>query len=152
MAKRERSAGVLVFRATKTGRKYLLLNYGRHWDFPKGHVEPGEDLLQTALRELEEETGINDVQVFPGFSHEIKYFFRDKKKQLIHKTVWFGLAETRSTRVRLSDEHIGSEFLDFQPAVKRLTYAAAKSLLRHAEEFLNDVSIDGHGNNRPARS
>jgi 8-oxo-dGTP pyrophosphatase MutT (NUDIX family) len=151
MAKRERSAGVLVFRSTKTGRKYLLLDYGRHWDFPKGHVEPGEDLIQTALRELEEETGITDAAVIPGFSHEIKYFFRDKKKHLIHKTVWFGLAQTAASKVRLSNEHVGSEFLGFDQAIKRLTYAAAKSLLRHAEEFLNRNSAKD-GNNRPARS
>jgi bis(5'-nucleosidyl)-tetraphosphatase len=152
MAKREQSGGVLLFRASKAGRKYLLLDYGRHWDFPKGHVEPGEDLIQTALRELEEETGINDAKVLPGFSHEIKYFFRDKKKALIQKTVWFCLAETNTSKVRLSDEHVGSEFLDFDHALKRLTYAAAKSLLRHAEEFLNNVSADTHGNNRPATS
>ena len=151
MAKPERSAGFLIFRTTNTGRKYLLLDYGRHWDFPKGHVEPGEDLIQTALRELEEETGITDAAVIPGFSHEIKYFFRDKKKHLIHKTVWFGLAQTDTSKIRLSNEHVAWEFLEFDQAVKRLTYPAAKSLLRHAEEFLNrDLAEDG--NNRPARS
>ena len=44
-----------------------------HWDFPKGHVEDGETELQTALRELAEETGITDVEVFPDFNHKISY-------------------------------------------------------------------------------
>jgi bis(5'-nucleosidyl)-tetraphosphatase len=152
MARNEKSAGVLIFRISIPARKYLLLDYGRHWDFPKGHVESGEDLLQTALRELEEETGITDAQLIPGFSHDIKYFFRDKKKKLVHKTVWFCLAETKTSRIRLSDEHVGSEFLEFEPALKRLTYPAAKSLLRHAEEFLNNDSANPLGNDGPGRS
>src|SRR5882757_4202225 len=109
MPKRERSAGVIVFKSAPAPdeRHYLLLDYGKHWDFPKGHVEKGEELTQTALRELEEETGIKDVQLVPGFSHEIEYFFRNRRKELIQKSVWFCLARTDTANVRLSDEHVG---------------------------------------------
>src|SRR5687768_11841880 len=82
MARNERSAGFIAFHApARAGGspEYLVLNYGRHWDFPKGHVDPGEDDLAAALRELWEETGIDQrhVRVVPGFQHEITYFFRD---------------------------------------------------------------------------
>jgi 8-oxo-dGTP pyrophosphatase MutT (NUDIX family) len=137
MARHERSAGILLFRMSKSGRKFLLLDYGHHWDLPKGHVEGGEDLLQAAMRELQEETGITDAHVIPGFSHEIRYFFRNKKKELVHKTVWFCLGETWTSKVRLSDEHVGFKYLPFEEALERLTYPAAKSLLRHAQEFLD---------------
>src|SRR4051812_47977640 len=73
--------------------EYLLLDYGRHWDFAKGHVHPGEDDLAAARRELAEETGITDARAVPGFEHEIVYFFRDRRKGLIRKTVVFFLAE-----------------------------------------------------------
>jgi bis(5'-nucleosidyl)-tetraphosphatase len=136
MAKRERSAGVILFRNRAAAREYLLLDYGRHWDFAKGHVEKGEDVVQAALRELKEETGISDARLTPGFSHEIEYYFRNNRKDLVHKTVWFCLAETRANTVRLSDEHVGYEFLPFEPAIKRLTYAGAKEILRHAEKYL----------------
>ena len=64
MARSERSAGFIVYRLDDDGsRKYLLLDYGRHWDFPKGHLEKGEDDLAAAMRELTEETGIGDIQV-----------------------------------------------------------------------------------------
>jgi 8-oxo-dGTP pyrophosphatase MutT (NUDIX family) len=136
MAKSERSAGVVVFRMQDDARRYLLLDYGKHWDFPKGHVERGEELTQTALRELEEETGITDTRLIAGFSHEIAYFFRDRRKRLVHKKVHFFLAETKTRTIHLSDEHVGFEFLEYEAALKRLTYAGAKSILREAEAFM----------------
>jgi 8-oxo-dGTP pyrophosphatase MutT (NUDIX family) len=136
--RQERSAGVVIFHrdGDESPRQYLLLDYSKHWDFPKGHVEAGEDVTDTALRELEEETGITDARLVSGFSHEIEYFFRDRRKRLVHKTVCFLLAETRSTDIRLSDEHVGFEFLPYEAALKRLTYANAKSILRESESFL----------------
>jgi bis(5'-nucleosidyl)-tetraphosphatase len=137
MARHERSAGFVIFRAADGGlREYLLLDYGRHWDFVKGHVEKGEDDLTTAIRELREETGITDVSVVPGFHHEVAYFFRDRKKGLIHKKVVFFLGRTGSTpdAIVLSHEHEGYEFLPFEVAVKRLTFPTARQVLKLAEQ------------------
>lgn len=53
------SAGVIVVRDTLLGRRVLLLRSYRHWDFPKGQVEPGETPLDAARRETGEETGID---------------------------------------------------------------------------------------------
>jgi 8-oxo-dGTP pyrophosphatase MutT (NUDIX family) len=143
MARQERSAGFVIFFQPPAGPagpaplEFLLLNYGRHWDFPKGHVEQGEDDLTAALRELREETGIADARVVPGFQREMTYYFRHKRYGLIHKTVVFFLAETPSRDVTLSHEHTGFEFLPFEQAVKRLTFPTARQMLRAAWERLN---------------
>src|SRR5256885_2192745 len=131
----ERSAGVVVFRTDRGtgGRSYLLLDYGRYWDFPKGHVEKGEDDLAAAGRELAEETGIEDVTFDPDFRHEMSYFFRDKKKGLIKKTVVFFLGHTDARKIKLSDEHVGAEFLSYEQALGRVTYANAKAALKAAK-------------------
>jgi bis(5'-nucleosidyl)-tetraphosphatase len=59
-----RSAGAVLLRRVPGGRRYLLLRAYRNWDFPKGLVEPGEDPLAAARREVREETGIRDL-AFP---------------------------------------------------------------------------------------
>lgn len=148
MARIERSAGFIIYfepaaaPADPALREYLLLDYGRHWDFPKGHLDAGEDDLTAARRELREETGIKDVQVIPGFQHEIAYYFRDRKKGLIHKTVIFFLARVKARDVRLSHEHVGYEFLTYDRALKQATYPTAKQVLRLAHAHLADQHAD----------
>jgi len=58
------SAGLIIVRQAREGRRYLLLRAYNYWDFPKGVVEPGEDPMQTALREAEEETSLKSFN-FP---------------------------------------------------------------------------------------
>jgi 8-oxo-dGTP pyrophosphatase MutT (NUDIX family) len=132
MALQERSAGVVVYRRGKQGREYLLLDYGRYWDLPKGHVEPGETDRVAALRELKEETGIDDAQLAENFAHEVTYFFRTKKG-LVRKTVVFFLAATQARTVTISHEHEGFVWLPFAAAVGRITYANARTVLQAAE-------------------
>jgi len=139
MARSERSAGVVVFRNPSAGRQYLLLNSGRFWDFPKGHVETGETDRAAALRELHEEAGIADAKLLDGFAHQIRYFFRDGKT-LVHKSVVFFLAQVESPRIRISNEHVGFEFLSYPDARARLNYPNSREILRLAEEFLSDAA------------
>ena len=58
------SCGVIVLRETPDGLHVLMLRVFRHWDFPKGLMEAGEVHLQTALRELREESNISQLE-FP---------------------------------------------------------------------------------------
>jgi len=53
------SAGVVLVRPDGAGSRYLLLRAYRNWDFPKGMVEPGENPLDTAVREVREETSLD---------------------------------------------------------------------------------------------
>jgi 8-oxo-dGTP pyrophosphatase MutT (NUDIX family) len=62
VAERVLSAGVVVVRDTGDGWRVLLLRAYNYWDCPKGLVEPGEDPLATARREVREETGIDDLE------------------------------------------------------------------------------------------
>lgn len=64
------SCGVVVVRRTPQGWRFLLLRAFTHWDFPKGLVEPGEDPLLAARREVHEETTLEDL----AFSWGEQYF------------------------------------------------------------------------------
>jgi 8-oxo-dGTP pyrophosphatase MutT (NUDIX family) len=63
------SAGAVIFRRGPEGYRVLLLRAFRNWDFPKGEVEPGEDPLEGALREVREETGLSPVSLPLGTAH-----------------------------------------------------------------------------------
>ncbi len=54
-----RSAGLVVVRRIEGQWRCLVLRAYRNWDLPKGRPEPGEALLETALRETAEETGLS---------------------------------------------------------------------------------------------
>jgi 8-oxo-dGTP pyrophosphatase MutT (NUDIX family) len=137
MARRERSAGFVLFQSTRP-RRYLLLDYGRHWDYPKGHLKKDETNLEAATRELREETGLEAARVIPHFAHKIRYFFRSGKK-LVDKSVVFFLAESEGEEVQLSDEHVGYAWLVYESALDRLTYPNAREILRLAEVHLTKL-------------
>jgi 8-oxo-dGTP pyrophosphatase MutT (NUDIX family) len=137
----ERSAGFIVYvdpDAEHAERLYLLLDYGKHWDYAKGHVEKGEDDLTAAIRELAEETAIDDAEPITGFSHELEYFFRHPKRGLIKKTVVFFLARARDTHVEVSHEHETYAWLPLTQALKRLTYPNARKAMEAAATFLGE--------------
>jgi bis(5'-nucleosidyl)-tetraphosphatase len=62
------SAGVVIVRRTSVGPRYLLVCAYGNWDFPKGIVEPGENPVHAACREVEEETGLTGLVFSWGVS------------------------------------------------------------------------------------
>ena len=69
----EKSCGAVLYTGNGPYRRYLLLqNRSGHNGFPKGHVEADETEIETALREIWEETGIH-ATLIPGFRHSYCY-------------------------------------------------------------------------------
>jgi len=133
--KQEKSAGAVIFRKDKD-ILYLLLQYSaKHWDFPKGKVEPKETEQQTVKRETSEETGIKDIEFVNGFKEKLHYFYKFEK-ELISKNVVFYLAKTNTKKITLSFEHIGFEWLPYDKAIDKLTFKNAKETLKKANDFL----------------
>ena len=61
MREQRLSCGIVLVRRSDTGWVTLLLRAFHHWDFPKGIREAGEEPMQTAIREVAEETGITKL-------------------------------------------------------------------------------------------
>ena len=137
----EKSCGVVLF----SKHKVLLLQYAKgqkegewdlqgHWDFPKGHVDKGETEIETATRELEEETGIKNIILLDNFRKTINYKIQ-KRDRKISKEVVFFIATTVETEINLSHEHVDYGWFDFTSALKQLTYDNARSVLSEAIIF-----------------
>jgi 8-oxo-dGTP pyrophosphatase MutT (NUDIX family) len=90
-----RAAGAVVFRRTPGGIRLLVLRAYNNWDFPKGLVEPGEDQLSAAKREVKEETGLTAVD-YP-FGDE----FRETVPYAANKVARYYLAETEEHDIEL---------------------------------------------------
>jgi 8-oxo-dGTP pyrophosphatase MutT (NUDIX family) len=132
------SAGVVVVRRERGDWKYLLLRAYKNWDFPKGLVEPSESPMETAKREVEEETGITDLRFRWGdiFKETSPYYSRGKK------IARFYIAESTESGVTLSvnpelgrPEHHEYRWLSYEEA-KGLTSKRLMPILEWAKNVL----------------
>ncbi len=148
----EKSIGAVVFRREGEKVKYLLLRYqGGHWGFIKGHVEKNETKEETLHREAEEETGIVDLEIKPGFLGREKYFYVAKNEEkakrlqvgrgfLIFKKVLYYLAKTEQIKISLSHEHRDYVWMEYNQAYNRVSNLNSKKVLEKANRFLLEVS------------
>lgn len=134
----KRTAAGFVLANVDGGRLYLLLHNPRHgtWLPPKGHTEDGEDLLEVALRETLEETGIDDMKVIEGFERSFEYDVDTKKRGKYRKQVTYFLGVTDHTRLTLSDEHDDGGWFALDEALARIQYAQMREVLKEADAFL----------------
>lgn len=140
----EKSCGAVVF---KRGEQieYLLLHYGAgHWDYVKGQMEPDETERDTVMRELGEETSIVNGRFVEGFKESIHYMYR-RSGRTIFKEVVFYLIETLESDVKLSYEHVGYAWLDYEKALEKLTFPNAKKVLEKARSHLAALGIEKQG-------
>jgi 8-oxo-dGTP pyrophosphatase MutT (NUDIX family) len=132
-----KSAGAIVFRRENNEIKYLLIKYGwGHWEFPRGGIEKGENLEETARREIKEETGIEDVNFIKGFKEWIKFFLKQEGENIM-KIAIFLLAETKTKEIRLSHEHDDYLWLNYEDALEKLTFDDSKKVIEKAHNFLS---------------
>ena len=88
---------MVIVRKERDQWRYLFLRTYRLWDFPKGEVDEGEDPLETAKREAEEEAGISEFRFRWGPVFKETEPYRGGKK-----IARYYIAETNQSEVTLS--------------------------------------------------
>jgi 8-oxo-dGTP pyrophosphatase MutT (NUDIX family) len=129
------AAGLILRRPTHKGPKWLLLRARKHreWGFPKGHQDPGETLLATALRECAEECGIALVAI-EGAPLELHYSLPNGRSK---RTVYFP-ALTSTSDVTLSHEHLDAGWFGIEQVHRMLPYSSIRALFRAACHAFED--------------
>jgi bis(5'-nucleosidyl)-tetraphosphatase len=145
----ERSAGVIPYRVRgDRSLSYLVLhsatvrNPRAKWEFPKGGMEAGENSLQTAAREFQEETGLTDWAFRDGFERALSYTYIRRGRKVM-KTVTYFLAEVfDETPLTCSPEHVEDPFGhwfhwgSFEQISRLLYHAKIRQLFAEADAWL----------------
>lgn len=144
---REKSCGIVPYREVQGEIRYLVISSAvtkrEHWEFPKGGVEAGEREIDTALRELWEETGVKDVRVLPGYREPIRYIYR-RPEGLVSKQVVYFIARVGDPSVKLREvEAKDYRWADYDEARKLLRHANARALLERCHAFITGKPVPG---------
>lgn len=137
---KEISAGLVIYRKTLEGLKFLILYHGHnYWNFPKGKLETSEKSFQAALREVEEETGLgrNDLRFDEYFKTKEGFTFWSRfEKAKVFKIVTLYLAESKKKEIKISREHEGFGWFSYPEAFKLLRHKDSQRVIKQAHDFL----------------
>ena len=128
------SAGAVLYTVIGGERRYVLVREKNgSYGLPKGHVEPGETLAQTALREVREETGVTALLQAdePVMVDEYPIAGGDTKR-----VSWFIACYADQTPNADRTQVLGVLVLPIEAALRTLTYGSTREILRRVDRQL----------------
>ena len=136
------SGGVVYYISKENFVHFLILKHknGDHWDLPKGHIESGESIYETALREITEETGLtkNDLKFIKELKHKNNYSFK-QGSLTISKTIHLFLFESSSNIIHLSEEHSEYLWIRIDPLKDKLTFQTSYPAFIEADLVVKSI-------------
>ena len=133
---KDNSIGIVLYREYPRGNKYLLLKHRQgHWAFCKGHKIAGETKLETAMRELREETGIRKVKLLrKKILLKEQYIIKEKQT---NKTVEYFIGESPTDDIKIDGKEIKSFiWRGYKSALEKITYNKSKKILGEANQII----------------
>ncbi|MCK5593992.1 MAG: NUDIX domain-containing protein [Candidatus Aenigmarchaeota archaeon] len=125
MKNTETAGGIII----NDNRVVVVSQRGTSWSLPKGHIEAGEDRLQAAIREIEEETGITQLKLIKDLGSYKRYRIGKNPKEVDKtelKTIHIFLFETDQTELKPTDPH--------NPEAKWIPKENVQELLTHPKD------------------
>jgi 8-oxo-dGTP pyrophosphatase MutT (NUDIX family) len=137
---REISAGGVVYRKQRGTVEVALIRVRKRWGLPKGRVEEGEGLQETALREVREETGL-DGKIVAKLG-DITYWYTNKTKEgetiRIFKRVYFYLVRWLKGDVSRHDDEVEEVcWFPMDEALRRIAYPTEREIVNKAKALLD---------------
>ncbi len=113
--------------------EFLVIERNGVWDLPKGKMEKGEDFETTALREVEEETGLTGLEV-SGLLLSTFHTYPLKGKMILKETRWFEMLQVGEGKPVLQAEEGITAYRWVKPGntdfIRKNTYASILDVLR----------------------
>lgn len=135
--KYEKSCGCVVI----DDNKVLLIKHNAgHWDLPKGHMEDGETEIETAIREIKEETNI-DVEVNENYRYVTEY---SPKEDVLKEVVYFIASKKTDKCIPQETEVQIVEWVELNEAIKRITFDNTREILKKAIKDLDTAKIPAY--------
>ena len=137
----DKSYGIILVSRNGGENKFLILKQTQgHWSFPKGHKEGNETVEQTVRRELEEETGIRDVEIVSdAVLTEAPYMF-ERSGEYIQKTNQYICGEISIEHVEIQEGEIfDSRFATFDELRSLMTRSSQQAFLEIVEHAYEDT-------------
>lgn len=128
---RETTSGGVVFRRGKNGEVEILLiqDAKNRWTIPKGHVEPGEEHGATAEREINEETGLRDVEAISWLGKVNFRYRREHTLVLMSMHIWLVRALGDTNELAPEDWLNGIKWFPAMEAMDKIAYEDISKLI-----------------------
>jgi 8-oxo-dGTP diphosphatase len=135
----EMSAGGVIYRRRAGEIEIALIRVRNRWGLPKGHVEKGESINDTAVREVREETGL-EGRVSKKLG-DIGYSYRDRRTAgepvRIYKRVHFYLMRYLKGDVGDHDHEVDeARWFPIDEAIRNLKYPTERKMVYRALNVL----------------
>jgi len=122
----------------------ILMIYRRgSWDLPKGKIDPGETIKAAAIREVQEETGIQAIELGDKIGETFHTYKTKKGKRILKKTYWYLMDTTDLKLIPQTEEDIEEAIwigLDDFLAKKQVVYGNILDVLHKGQILLNKKS------------
>lgn len=116
----------------------------RFWIFPKGHAENGETPIQTATRELHEETGVEKITIEASRPFSMFYMFTHDGVRIDKQVDYFiGYCDSLETKITQPHEVCELRWCTFSEASELLTHQNTKDVFTEVQRFLEAESDKG---------
>ncbi len=135
------AGGGLVYNSKK---EILFIRRNNKWDLPKGKLEHGEDIQSCAIREVQEETGVRDVEI-TNFITTTYHIFKRNGKFKLKETYWYEMHTSYTGKLvpQVNEGIKKAKWKDFQKSQKALNKSYENIKLLFPQEYLTKHPKDG---------